>query len=112
MLLNITTVPTYVLAMMKKTVSILSLIAATALANPASAECYADYKAKKPAPLQLHYGVIRVPDGMCDNRTAISNFIAQRISVGGWNLLNVMSVFGPEGLAGRRTSAGSYYLKF
>ena len=91
------------------------LIAASLLVSgaiSAQAECYADYKAKKPSPLQLHYGVVQLPDALCNNKSAAKQNIAQRIGVGGWNLLTVMSVFGPEGLQQRRNSAGEYFLKY
>ena len=39
------------------------LLLLAALAQPAhAAGCYADYKAKQDNPLQLHYGVIELPD--------------------------------------------------
>ncbi|MCC6304068.1 MAG: hypothetical protein IT545_02605, partial [Rhodobacteraceae bacterium] len=33
-----------------------------AAAGGAAAACYADYKAKREPPLQLHYGVMEIPD--------------------------------------------------
>ena len=36
-----------------------------ALGQQASAECYADYKAKQDDPLRLHYGVAQVSDAAC-----------------------------------------------
>jgi len=81
-------------------------------ASQAGAECYADYKAKKPSPLQLHYGVVQIPDSMCSNNAAIKQNIKNRIGADGWQLLNVLSVFGPEGLSQRQSSAGNYFLRF
>ena len=81
-----------------------------ALASPASAQCYADYKAKQDNPLRLHYGVIQL-QGSCSANAARSE-VATRIARGGWTLLNVMSVFGLEGLNERRDSAGPYFLRF
>ena len=98
--------------MMKTSLNLITVILALALANPASAACYAEYKAKKAAPVQLHYGVVQIPDAICNNKQAIRDNIQQRISVGGWNLLNVMSVFGPEGLSQRQGSAGNFFLKY
>ncbi len=92
-----------------------SLVISLALglaAAPANAACYADYKARKSAPFQLHYGVIELPDNICNQPRKISRNIQKRISVGGWRLLNVMSVFGPEGLQQRRASAGRFFLKY
>ncbi len=81
------------------------------LAAPAQAECYADYKAKQDAPLRLHYGVAQVSDGGCDPGSAEAE-LAPRLNAGGWTLLNVLSTFGPEGLAEREASAGEYFLRF
>ncbi|MGR3761439.1 hypothetical protein ACUXV3_15095 [Roseobacteraceae bacterium NS-SX3] len=82
-----------------------------ALAAPAQAAgCYADYKAKQDNPLRLHYGVIEL-SGPCDKRSATAE-IAARIAPAGWTLLNVLSVFGPEGLQQRKADAGPYYLRF
>ena len=102
----------YVPGMMKTTLTMILLINLLGAAVPASAACYADYKAKKSQPLQLHYGVVQIPDAICGDRNAIGANIQKRISVGGWNLLNVMSVFGPEGLSQRQGSAGNFYLKY
>jgi hypothetical protein len=80
-------------------------------AGPAfAADCYADYKAKQDSPLRLHYGVASV-SGQCSKAAAQAQ-LAQRLSAQGWTLLNVVSVFGPEGLAQRKDSAGSNFLRF
>lgn len=84
---------------------------ALVLAGPAAAECYADYKAKKDDPLQLHYGVAQVSDGNCSPGAA-SGELAPRLAAGGWTLLNVLSTFGAEGLDERKGSAGAYFLRF
>ena len=80
------------------------------MALPAHAACFADYKAKRDNPLRLHYGVVEVA-GACTIQSASAE-IAQRIAAEGWQLLNVVSVFGPEGLAERKESAGAYFLRF
>ena len=80
-------------------------------AAPALA-CYADYKAKRSSPLQLHYGVIDLPESACGSREAAAPVIARRIAGDGWTLLTVMSIFGEDGLAGRRQSAGEFYLRY
>ena len=90
----------------------LTLALATVLAGPLEAACYADYKAKKDAPLRLHYGVVQLPDAACSNRAQAEQLVAQKVRAGGWTLLNVMSVFGQEGLEGRKASAGDFYLRF
>lgn len=81
-------------------------------AGSASAECYADYKAKQDNPLRLHYGVIELPDAACGSRNAAATEIDRRIGRGGWQLLNVMSIFGADGLAERKASAGPFFLKY
>ena len=82
-----------------------------AFALPASAECYADYKAKKDDPLQLHYGVAQVSDANCSPGAAQGE-LAPRLAGDGWTLLNVLSTFGPEGLEERKASAGEYFLRY
>ena len=80
-----------------------------ALSGAAGAECYADYKAKKDSPLQLHYGVAQVSS--CDRGGAEAE-LAPRLAADGWTLLNVLSTFGPEGLEERKDSAGAYFLRY
>ena len=100
---------------MKKLIVIFGLAALTALAGlPAAAECYADYKAKRDDPLKLHYGVIALPDAICDRPKAVEAEIAARIAVDGWTLLKVVSVFDETGLADdeRRSNAGAFFLRY
>ena len=92
---------------------ILSFLSAAliAAALPASAAgCYADYKAKQDNPLRLHYGVAQI-NGAC-NAGAAKAALSARLSAPGSTLLNILSVFGEDGLAQRRDSAGSNYLRF
>lgn len=84
---------------------------ALALAGPAAAECYADYKAKRDEPLKLHYGVAQVSDGACSPGAAEGE-LAPRLAANGWTLLNVLSTFGPEGLEERKASAGEFFLRY
>lgn len=93
--------------MMKTALVILALCVAT----PASAACYADYKAKQDSPLRLHYGVIELPDNACSAKAARQR-ISQRIARGGWSLLEVMSTFDESGLNTRRARAGEFFLKY
>ena len=90
-----------------------SLIATALLlaSGPATAACFADYKAKMDNPLRLHYGVIEIPDAACSVGAAFG-VIAPRVARGGWELLEVMSVFDESGLDARRADAGQYYLAF
>ena len=75
-----------------------------------AADCFADYKAKQDSPLRLHYGVMQL-SGACSKGPAKSELSA-RLAQNGWTLLNVLSVFGPDGLEKRKTNAGPYYLRF
>ena len=87
--------------------ALLALIAAPASAG--AADCYADYKAKQEQPLRLHYGVMQVSG--CSAGQATPE-VAARLQAAGWTLLNVLSVFGPEGLDQRKADAGPYFLRF
>jgi hypothetical protein len=89
-----------------------SLALALLGAGVAQAACFADYKAKRDDPLQLHYGVIELPDAACTGTGAAGEEIRRRIAAGGWQLLNVVSIFGADGLEQRKESAGEYYLRF
>ncbi|TCM87566.1 hypothetical protein EV216_102119 [Rhodovulum steppense] len=91
---------------------ILAALAAIFLAGAASAQCYADYKAKQDNPLRLHYGVIELPASACGSRGDAAREIDRRIGRNGWQLLNVMSIFGADGLAERKASAGQFFLRF
>lgn len=88
----------------------LPLLLALVLAGPASAACYADYKAKQDNPLQLHYGVVEIPQASCDPQSAADQLRARLRD--GWQLLQVMSVFGDDGLQQRRASAGQFFLRY
>lgn len=88
-----------------------ALLALALGATAAHAGCYADYKAKKDDPLQLHYGVIALPQSLCDGGN-VAAAIAPRLAKEGWTLLNVLSVFEDAGLSERKASAGPFYLRF
>lgn len=99
---------------MKQMIASLGLSALLALtALPAAAQCFADYKAKQDDPLQLHYGVIELPDPACASKDAANAEINTRIGKEGWTLLAVVSIFGPDGLTEeRKESAGEFFLRF
>ena len=90
---------------------VLIYLALMLTSGAAQAACFADYKAKMDNPLRLHYGVIEIPDIACSPGAAF-NVIAPRVAGGGWQLLEVMSVFDASGLDARRADAGQYYLAF
>jgi hypothetical protein len=83
------------------------LAAGSALAQEG---CYADYKASRRDPFELHYGVAEVR-GECTGRAA-ERELARRLAADGWQLLEVVSTFDASGLEGRRESAGDYFLRY
>ncbi|QOL81831.1 hypothetical protein [Pseudooceanicola spongiae] len=87
----------------------LSLVTASAPPALAAGACYADYKAKRDKPYELHYGVMEVSS--CDRQQAAED-ARGRLARNGWTLLNIVSVFDESGLAGRKSDAGPYYLRF
>jgi len=98
---------------MKNLVSICALVASlAALPAAANAACYADYKAKKDAPLTLSYGVIQLSDAACSDYVLAGDLTRERIKVGGWTLLRLISLFGPEGLEQRKDSAAGFFLLY
>ena len=90
--------------------AVLTFALVMGLASAANAACFADYKAKMDNPLRLHYGVIELPASACDVGAA-APVISGRLT-GGWQLLEVMSVFDESGLESREARAGQYYLSF
>jgi len=85
-----------------------ALVAIT-LAGPAGAACLVEYKAKRDAPLRLHYGIIRLDDAACGNPAPA---IARRIAGDGWQLLTVMGRLSPAEAERRKADAGAYYLRY
>lgn len=88
----------------------LSALAVMLSGAAASAECYADYKAKRDDPLRFHYGVAEIA-GECAPAPAAEE-LAPRLQAGGWQLLNVVSTFDEAGLEERKDSAGENFLRF
>lgn len=98
---------------MKHAMMICAALVFASFAPSADAACYADYKAKKDGPLQLHYGVMELPDAFCNGGTKdAAAVIAQRLRQDGWWLLHVVSLFDAQGLQERKASAGPYFLRF
>lgn len=100
---------------MKRTLRILAL--AAILCAPGlvqAAGCFADYKAQRTqgGALELHYGVIELSQSACSDPRAAQSQVAARIAAGGWQLLRVMSTFDSSGLNGRKSNAGSYFLRY
>ena len=97
--------------MTRPILSLMIAVTFAALASPASAACYADYKAKRDTPLRLHYGVAEIDDTRCDKRAARAE-LEPRLARDGWTLLNVLSVFDEGGLEERKKSAGPNFLRY
>ncbi len=93
-----------------KTRTLTSALALMVFATTASAECYADYKAKQDDPLRLHYGVVEV-QGNCTPANAAA-YLTERLASEGWQLLEVMGTFDETGLDERRDSAGDFFLRY
>lgn len=89
-----------------------ALGASLLMALPASAQCYADYRAQQSNPVRFQYGVAQIPDSACGNAGAAARHLDNRLAQNGWTLVNVLSTFGPEGLESRRGNAGQYYLRY
>ena len=90
-----------------------ALFVAIAMPSIASAECYADYKAKQTGgDLRLHYGVIALGDMVCANPSTASVRVQARIEGDGWTLLRIMSLFGADGLGNKQADAGEYFLRY
>lgn len=99
-------------AMTKRILFMIAALTILAASGSAEAACYADYKAKRDNPLQLHYGVIEIPDAVCSDTAAATPEIAKILTSENWQLLRVLSVFGAAGLENRKESAGNFYLRF
>lgn len=97
---------------MKHMLLIPALVLVTSLASPAGAACFADYKAKQDNPLKLHYGIIQLPDRVCNSTQDARPVVERRIATDGWTLLNVLSIFGQNGLEQRKASAGEFFLRY
>ncbi|NAZ38059.1 hypothetical protein [Rubellimicrobium sp. CFH 75288] len=88
----------------------LLLVLLLALPAEAFAACFADYKASRRDPFELHYGVAEIL-GPCDPRSAEQE-LAPRLAADGWQLLEVVATFDETGLEERRESAGDFYLRY
>lgn len=91
---------------------VFAALLAALVATPVHAVCYADFKAKQDDPLRLMYGVIELQDPACTRPGQAARTIADRIAIEGWTLLTVLAIFGPDGLAERKDSAGPYFLRY
>lgn len=96
---------------MKTTVFLSVLWLGLALAGQASAQCFADYKAKQDNPLRLQYGLIELPSAACGSRQAAAAYAAPVIARSGWTLLQIESIFGADDFQRRSANAGAIHLR-
>jgi hypothetical protein len=80
-----------------------------ALAGQASAQCFADYKAKQDNPLRLQYGIVELLDHACGSRSAASDYVRQVIARSGWTLLQIESIFDASEFQRRSANAGAIH---
>jgi hypothetical protein len=91
---------------MKNALRLIALVLGLSLASQASAQCYADFKAKKDNPLRLQYGIVELPASACDSRQAASSYAAPIIAGSGWTLLQIESIFDETEFQRRSANAG------
>ncbi|MCB1395824.1 MAG: hypothetical protein H6898_16230 [Rhodobacter sp.] len=92
---------------------ILGLGLSLATALPATAACYADYRAQQSSPVRFHYGVARISDSESNcTAAAAASALRGRLAQNGWTLVDVLSTFNDSGLASRQGNAGQYYLRY
>jgi hypothetical protein len=79
--------------------------------GPLHAACFADYRASAENPLRLHYGVMELSQEQC-TLDAVRGEISRRLSANGWQLLQVVSVFGEDELNQREADAREFFLRY
>jgi hypothetical protein len=82
-----------------------------ALATQASAQCYADYKAKQDNPLRLQYGLIELPASACGSIGAATGYARPVIEASGWTLLQIESILTEAQFDARKANAGAIHLR-
>ncbi|MCB1387756.1 MAG: hypothetical protein KDK12_01150 [Rhodobacteraceae bacterium] len=90
---------------------ILAFAALVALAAPAHAACYAEYRASRQNPVQLAYGVAQIPGGSCSAQAA-SQYLQSRLSRSGWTLQNVLSTVTSNSAPANSGYTGGHYLAY
>ncbi|MGL4415688.1 hypothetical protein [Roseinatronobacter monicus] len=95
---------------MKNTI-ITAVFLVLALAGQASAQCYADYKAKQDNPLRLQYGIIELPQAACASPQAARTYAEPVIARSGWTLLQIESIFDETEFQRRSANAGAIHLR-
>jgi len=83
-------------------------------ATVAHADCFAEYKAKKSinGVLELHYGVISIPDGDCTSPGSTNENVRKRLKEAGWDLLAAAQIITKSKAESLEEEAGEYFLKY
>lgn len=90
---------------------ILTLATFTALAAPAHAACYAEYRAQRQNPVQLAFGVAEIRGGYCDASTA-ATYLRNALGRSGWTLSNIVSTVNRNSAPGNSGYTNGHYLRF
>ena len=96
---------------MRLKLPILSLALIAALAVPAQAACYAEYRASRQNPVQLAYGVAEIRGGSCDAQSA-AQYLQARLAQSGWTLQNVLSTVNSNAAPANSGYTGGHYLNY
>jgi len=97
---------------MKTRIIIYTLCALLGSPGIASANCFADYKAKRTGDqLELHYGVMQL-EADCNEELLAATEVETRLAANGWSLLRVMSLFDETQLQDKQENAGDFYLRY
>ena len=96
---------------MKYVVANIVFLVAVAIASQASAQCYADYKAKQDKPLRLQYGLIELPASACGSTAAAERHAAPVIERSGWTFLLIDSILTEAEFNARKDDASAVHLR-
>ncbi|TVR46458.1 MAG: hypothetical protein EA386_09970 [Rhodobacteraceae bacterium] len=94
---------------MKQMLIISALILGVTLAAQASAQCFADYKAKQDNPLRLQYGIVELPADACGSYQAATEYARPVIAQSGWTLLQIESLFDEPEFQRRSANASAIH---
>ena len=90
---------------------ILAAAATVAMAMPASAACYAEYRAQQQSPVQLAFGVAEIRSGSCDAQSAAA-YLRSALARSGWTLSNIVSTVSTNSAPGNSGYTNGHYLRF
>ncbi|WP_127106179.1 hypothetical protein [Pararhodobacter zhoushanensis] len=90
---------------------ILAAGATLVMALPASAACYAEYRAQQQNPVQLAFGVAEIRGGSCDAQSA-ATYLRSALARSGWTLSNIVSTVSSNSAPGNSGYTNGHYLRF